>query len=210
MFNDHIKALIEDFSKFPGIGKRNATRFVFYLSRLPKSSLERFMRHLSALQNVRVCSECFFPILHRQDDENSTKCIYCSDPQRNQFQIAVVEKEGDALAIEQTGRYKGVYHILGGTITTVSDLESGYVTAKELSLRVKRLLEQAKTVSKEAEIILALKPGTEGDASGLYLERMLRISPNIRFTRLGRGIPTGGDLEYADEETLSEALNNRK
>lgn len=204
MFNEKIKSLIADFSRFPGIGRRNATRFIFYLIKLPKVELKRFIADLAELLLIHQCEECFFPVFNTEKPKTHVLCVYCSDKARDTNSICVVEKESDLLAIEATGKFNGLYHILGGTVLTLSDMESGVLRVKELSVRIKK----KKTEAKPIEIILALRPTTEGDATSLYLERVLNPL-GVTITRIARGISTGADLEYADEATLIEALTRR-
>ena len=239
--NNLIERLTKTFSYFPGVGKRTASRFIFYLIKLPREQSTKFMADLVELFKINVCQSCFFPIFK----DNDKLCEFCSNDSRNKNLICVIEKESDLLAIENTRRYKGVYHILGGTILSFSnDTEKRGLRIKELLDRVKLLKDTPPNVTtytchpresgdpkpntppivghpstkgndshfpgnnSSIEIILALRPDTAGDATNLYLEKYLKPL-DIKITRLARGLPTGADLEYADETTLSEALNKR-
>jgi len=132
-------------------------------------------------------------------------CEVCSDKRRNQNLIAVVEDTLDVLAIEQTGKYEGLYHVLGGVISPIDGIGPENLKIAELVERVKKLKEQ----STDIELILATNPSLEGDATVMYIQKLLRPL-NVKLSRLARGIPVGGDLEYTDESTLTDALNYRK
>ncbi|MBI3459049.1 recombination protein RecR [Candidatus Azambacteria bacterium] len=211
--NNLIERLTKTFSNFPNIGKRTASRFIFYLIKLPREQSTQLIADLTELFKIDSCPICFFPIF-----KNTEKlCEFCSDNSRNKNLICVVEKENDLLAIENTRRYRGVYHILGGTILSFSqDTERGGLRIKELLERIKSSrfpdvghLKEKHLGENGIEIILALRPDTAGDATNLYLDKYLKPL-DVKITRLARGLPTGADLEYADETTLSEALNSRK
>ncbi|MBI2113023.1 MAG: recombination protein RecR [Candidatus Wildermuthbacteria bacterium] len=199
MYPEPIQRLIELFSQFPTVGPRTASRFVFHLL---KSSEEEIQEFLSSLQNLRantgLCVLCFNPFL-KQDEE--TKCPICKDALRDQSLLCVVEKESDLAALEKTKTYKGLYFILGGTLGQMRKEDIAKLRFPELGKRV--------AGGQITEIILALNPTTEGEATALYLERMLKPLGK-KMTRLGRGLPMGGEVEYADEETLKQALEGRK
>ena len=211
MYSASIQKLIALFSKFPTVGPRTAARFVFYLLKLPKEELEQLSESVSSLQKkIRNCSFCFKPFepfdaapafaeatAGRQS--RSDLCEICSDSRRDKSLLCIIEKETDMETIEKTKKYQGRYFILGGTVSKLKkeDIEE---------LRIKELQERIKNIK---EIIIATNPTTEGEATTLYLERLLKPL-GIKTTRLGRGLPVGGELEYADEETLSSAFDNRK
>lgn len=195
MYSPAIQKLIEQFSKFPTVGPRTAARFVFYLLELTKNEKNELIKSILSLgEKVKLCSFCFKPF----EGENNT-CEICSDPRRDKSLLCIIEKETDMETIEKTKKYQGRYFILGGTVSKLrkEDIEK---------LRMKELQERLKDIK---EIILATNPTTEGESTALYLERLLKPS-NIKITRLGRGLPVGSELEYADEETLSSAIDNRK
>jgi recombination protein RecR len=198
-----IQKLIDLFSKFPTVGPRTAARFVFYLLKLPREEVKELINNISELkENIKSCKLCFLPFEPSTDSGREEElCSICSNKTRNKSLLCVVEKESDLEAIEKTKKYKGLYFILGGT---VSKLKKDDVK----KLRADNLLERAKNPEVE-EIIIALNPTTEGEATVLYLERLLKPL-NKKITRLGRGLPVGGELEYADEETLSSALESRR
>ncbi|MBI2450579.1 MAG: recombination protein RecR [Candidatus Nealsonbacteria bacterium] len=196
-YSPSIERLIAIFSKFPTVGPRTAARFVFYLLKLPKSEVKEAIESIADLKNkVKLCSFCFKPF-----EGEIELCAICSDNGRDKTLLCVVEKETDLETIEKTKKYHGRYFILGGTVSKLrkEDIEK---------LRVKELLEITK-LPEIQEIIIATNPTTEGEATSLYLERTL-APLGKKVTKLGRGLPVGSELEYADDETLSSALDNRK
>lgn len=195
-----IQKLIDLFSKFPTVGPRTASRFVFYLMGLKKEEVEEILKSISDLkENVKVCPLCF-------NAQESPLCQICSDTRRDKTLLCVVANETDLEAIEKTKKYKGFYFILGGTVSKLKkdDIEK---------LRLRELEEIIKTRPEIQEIILAFNSTGEGESTALYLERILKpfgAAQGKKTSRLGRGLPVGGELEYADEETLSSALEGRK
>ena len=197
MYPPVIQKLIDLFSKFPTVGPRTAARFIFYLIKLPQEKFDELLDSITNLRkSIKVCSSCFNPF----EDSEETLCSICRDNSRNKTLLCVVEKEIDLITIEKTKKYKGVYFILGGTIGLKKD------NAKKL--RIKDLEERIKNADFK-EIIIATNPTTEGEATALYIERELKPLGK-KITRLGRGLPVGGELEYADEETLGSAFEGRK
>ena len=204
MNHQRVQKLIEMFSKFPTIGPRTAARFVFYLINLKNEDANALADAILDLKkNIKICSFCFNPYDptvnsgHAQD-----LCEICSNPMRDKSLLCIVEKETDLNSIEKTKKYHGRYFIFGGTVSRLkrSDVEK---------LRVRDLQTRIKYGKEIKEIIIAINPTTEGEATSLYLERLLKPYGK-KITRLGRGLPIGGELEYADEETLSSAFENRK
>lgn len=200
MFPPSIQKLIDIFSEFPTVGPRTAGRFVLYLLKLPKEELENLSSSIIKLkEKVKLCKFCFLPF-----EDEADLCPICRDKARDKNILCIVEKESDVDSIENIKKYKGLYFVLGGTISLLK---------KEKSIRINELMER---INGFKEIIIAVNPTTEGEITALYLERMLKKtcldSPSSarRVTRLGRGLPKGGELEYADEETLSSAFENRK
>lgn len=208
MYPQSIQKLIDRFSKFPTIGPRTAARFVFYLIGLPKKEIEELISLISDLKKkVLRCKFCFFPF-----ENGGNLCKVCSDPTRDRSILCIVEKEQDLISIEKTKKYNGLYFILGGNVSTLKKEEIKKLRIKELKERILNprkfgILETSPILFKE--IILATNPTTEGEATALYLERFLKPL-NIKISRLGRGMPIGGELEYADEETIRSALEGRK
>jgi len=198
LYSPTIQKLITLFSKFPTVGPRTAARFVFYLLKLSKEEIENLLSSISKLsENVKLCGFCF-----KSFEGEGELCEICQNPSRDKTLLCIIEKETDLIPIEKTKKYKGIYFILGGTVSALK---------KELisELRIKEIEERIKSHPEIKEVILATNPTTEGEATALYLERLLKPF-NKKITRLGRGLPVGGELEYADEETLSSALEGRK
>lgn len=198
MYSKSIQELIELFSKFPTVGPRTAARFVFYLMKRKKEEVEELTKAIHNLKkNVKVCPFCFNPF-----EGEGGFCPICQNPSRDKSLLCIVEKETDLIALEKTKKYKGRYFILGGTVSVLKKEDIKKLKTKELGERIKNNPEIK-------EIIIATNPTTEGEATALYLERLLKPL-NKKITRLGRGLPVGGELEYADEETLKSALESRK
>ena len=185
---DSIKKLQELFRKFPTIGSRTAGRFVFYLINQPKSIADELIAAIYELKNnVKLCTQCFNPF-----ESNDSLCSICQSSTRTKNILCIVEKEADLISIENAGRYKGLYFVLGNP-----------TRLKELQAYIKK--------SNPTEIIVALNPTPEGRAIAVLAERALKeTSYNQKITHLAKGLPVGGELEYADEETLDSAFEGRK
>lgn len=198
MYPPVIQKLIDLFSKFPTVGPRTAARFIFYLIKLPQEKFDEFLNSITDLRkSIKVCSSCFNPF----EDSEETLCSICRDNSRNKTLLCVIEKEIDLITIEKTKKYKGLYFILGGTVSALKKEDVEKLRIKDLEKRIKN--------ADFKEIIIATNPTTEGEATALYIERELKPF-DIKITRLGRGLPVGGELEYADEETLGSAFEGRK
>lgn len=198
MYPPSIQKLINLFSKFPTVGPRTASRFVFYLMNAKDEKINELLDSISELKkNVKICPSCF----NAYESEGSL-CQICSNNSRDKNLICVIANETDLMTIENTKKYKGLYFVLGGTISALrkTDIEK---------LRIKELESKIRDDKEIKEIILAINPTPDGEATALYLERLLKPY-NKKITRLGRGLPVGGELEYADEGTLENALENRK
>ena len=214
MHSPTIQKLINLFSKFPTIGPRTASRFVFYLLRLTEREIKELTSAILKLkENVKLCKLCyksFEPSTSSGQKAEGEVCQICQDPRRDKSLICLVEKETDLISIEKTRKYQGLYFIFGGE-------ELKKIRIQEFLERVKNpeIGEEDKSSSSPfaatqvKEVIIALNPIAEGEAFALYLERTLKPLGK-KTTRLGRGLPFGGELEYADEETLSSALEGRK
>ncbi len=187
--------LVAEFSKFPGIGRKTAQRMAFYLMKADREEATSLARAIEELkENIRYCSVC-------HNITESDPCRICANPGRDRSTICVVEEPSDVYSIERTGQYKGLYHVLGGALSPLDGVGPDDLRIKEL---IKRL--EGEQVQ---EVILATNPDTEGEATATYLFRL--IGPlGIKVTRIARGIPVGGDLEFADEVTLARALEGRK
>lgn len=196
MIPESLKYFIEKFSKLPSLGPRLATRLAFYLANTDKNELDSLEKAIGNLKKINRCTQCFFL------SDRKNLCEICSNPKRDKNVIAIVEKEADLMSLEKTGSFNGHYLILGA-LTERGSLEAAQ------KLRIQALKEKIKSSGNKAkEIIVALSPNTFGDfVSGLIKQEFKDFSEKI--TRLGRGIPTGGEIEFADEETLSQALERR-
>lgn len=202
MFPKPIQEVAARLSSLPSIGPRQASRLAFYLLKRPAHELQSIANAIMALQqNINLCNWCFY-VSERKDK----LCEVCADANRDRSVVCVVEKETDAATIEKTGAYKGLYHILGGMISKLSPESHKKLRVNELFKRVKESRETERPIK---EVIFAFNPTPEGDMTALYLEKVLRTS-GAKITRLGRGLPNGADMEFADEETLGEALASRK
>jgi len=191
-----IQNLIDELSKLPGIGTKSAQRLAFYLLRCPDQDINNLAQTIGNLKKkIKFCEQCF-----NLSEQNL--CPICRDPERDKSMICVVEDPLDIVALEKTGEYKGIYHVLHGVISPVDGLGPEQLKIKELISRIKQNKDKMK------EIILATNPSLEGEATAMYLLRQLKPL-GIKVTRIARGLPVGGDLEYADEITLTNALKGR-
>ena len=201
-----IQKFITIFSKIPGIGPRQATRIAFWLLHQKKDFQQEINSSLNnILTKTKLCSDCFFVF---EPAHNETLCEICRNAQRDHQTICVIEKETDLISIEKTNKYKGVYHILGGLLSEINEQKKQELTVKPLLGRIKKSWENKKLVK---EIILALSPTSEGNLTTYYLEKTIKdLKFNIKITKLARGLPHGGEVEFADSETLINALEGRK
>ncbi len=190
-----VAALIEEFSKLPGVGVKTAQRLTFFILRSPTDQARRLAEAIMRVkESIIYCSRCF----------NITEidpCITCSNPNRDQELICVVEEPLDVLALEKTGVYKGLYHVLHGALSPIEGIGPKDLRIDELLKRVHE--------GNVREVILATNPNFEGEYTANYIQKELKPF-NVRITGLARGLPIGGDLEYADEGTLSRALEGRR
>lgn len=190
-----VSRLIEEFNRLPGIGPKSASRLAFYLLRAPKEQAQKLAEAvLQIKERIVLCSVCF-------NITENDPCVVCQDAGRDRSQVCVVEEPLDILAVERTGEYHGLYHVLHGAISPMDGIGPA-------ELRVRELLERCKSGAIH-EVLLATNPNLEGEATAMYLAH--QIAPlGIRVTRLARGLPMGGDLEYADTVTLTQALEGRR
>jgi len=191
-----IQETIESFEKLPGVGPKTAQRLTFYLLHVPQYELDRFASSLTNLKTgTTICSKCFTV-------GESDPCEICSDEERDQNVICVVEDPLDVLALERGGKYKGVYHVLHGRIDPLNNIGPDEIYIRQLLDRV--------SSSDISEIILATNPTMEGEATAMYIDKQIKNSnSSAKITRIGRGLPIGADLEYADEITLQRAMEGR-
>ena len=194
-----LQKLINEFSKLPGIGPKTASRLAFYLLKQPVMEVENFSDALANLQkDIIYCQTCF-------NMAESDPCKICSDSRRQQDLICVVEDPLDVVAMSQVPGYNGTYHVLGGAISPLDGVNPE-------NLKIRELLARLSGDTLQKEIILATNPSMEGEATAMYIAKQLKQPEyaHVRVTRLGRGLPMGADLEYADEITLSKSFENRQ
>ena len=192
---DAISHLIQELNKLPGIGPKSAQRLAYYLMRAPQEqAIQLADSILSIKQKIKLCTTCF-------NVTDTDPCFICRNEQRDRSKVCVVEQPQDILAIEHTGVYKGLYHVLHGAISPTEGIGSNDVRIKELALRL-----QDGVVK---ELILATNTNLEGEQTAMYLNQLLS-SLGINITRLARGLPFGTELEYADDATLTRALEGRQ
>lgn len=222
--SESVETLVEQFSKLPTIGTKTARRLANYVLKMPRDEVEAIADALMAVkEQVQRCSRCY--VVADQDP-----CPICRSEKRDQSTICVVEESSDLLAIERTGEYRGVYHVLGGVISPLDGVGPDDLRVHELASRIDPSFDDtAAEVSGEGrasdeqaskeddaeapsvpikEVILAVNPNVEGDTTAYYVSQLLEPF-DVRVTRIARGLPIGGDLEYADEATLSRALEGR-
>lgn len=191
--SESVERAIEELTKLPGIGRKSAQRLVFYLLKMQNGEVKALVEAINALkEKVRYCSICF-------NLTETDPCSICANPNRQHQTICVVEEANAVLALEKTGEYRGLYHVLGGVLSPLDGIGPDDLRIQELMHRLSDTVE---------EVILATNPSAEGEATALYLSKLIKPL-GIRVTRIARGIPVGGDLEYADEITLSRALEGR-
>lgn len=190
-----IAALIEQFQKFPSVGPKSAQRMAFHLLKMPKSEVEKFaLSIIEAKENTFACDVCF-------NMSSTNPCEICKSSTRDRSTICVVSETKDLIAIEKTNEFFGLYHVLQGLISPIDGVGAEDVRIKELLHRL--------TTDEVKEIILALSPSVEGEATSLYLNKLIKPF-GIKITRIAFGLPVGADLEYADEITLAKALEGRR
>ncbi|MEI8068094.1 MAG: recombination mediator RecR [Candidatus Shapirobacteria bacterium] len=195
-----IKNLIAAFERLPGIGPKSAARLVFYLLNTPETYVNEMARLLVAFKkDIKICKECFSV---SEDD----LCVICQDSRRDRNLICVVERAIDVMAIENIGGFKGIYHVLGGVINPLDHVSPDDLKIYQLIERIKKIKGE-----KDLEIILATNPTMEGEATALYIKKRINeIDDSIKISRIGSGLPMGADLEYADQATLSRAMDGRR
>ncbi len=190
-----LNRLVDVLMRLPGVGAKTAQRLAFFLL---KASREEALKLAEAIvevkEKIRVCERCY-------NIAEEEQCVICQDPTRDGSVLCVVEEANDLLAIERTGAFKGRYHVLQGSLSPMEGRGPDQITAKELLGRV--------TSEAVGEVILATNPNVEGEATALYLARLM-APLGVRVTRIAHGLPVGGDLEYADEVTLGRALEGRR
>lgn len=194
-FAPSVETLIDEFAKLPGIGRKTAQRLAFHVLNLPEADAQRFAQAITgARSSVHTCQKC-------QNLTDSDLCPICSNPARDAQTVCVVADPKDVAAFEKTREFKGLYHVLHGTISPLNNIGPEDIRIRELLQRIAE--------DNVQEVIIATNPDTEGEATAMYLARLLKPF-GIRITRLAYGIPVGGHLEYIDEVTLTRALEGRR
>ena len=194
---ESLQLLINALERLPGIGPKSASRLAFYFLRAPEEVAQDLATALSALKaNTALCQECF-----NITEAGRERCEVCESSQRDGSLVCVVEEALDVLALERTGGFQGKYHVLQGVLSPIEGIGPDDLKIKQLITRV--------AMSEIKEVILATNPSMEGDATALYLRQQLEPL-GVKVTRLARGLPVGGDLEYADQNTLLRALSGRQ
>ncbi len=193
-----VSKVIESFERLPGVGPKTATRLAFYLLHVPQEELASFAQNLTGLKaNTVLCSIC-------KNVAEGDPCAICSSPTRDHSLICVVENATDVLSLERTGKYQGLYHVLHGAIDPLNNIGPDEIYIADLVKRVRN-------DSAIAEIILATNPNMEGEATAMYITKQVKAARDfVKITRLAHGLPIGADIEYADEVTLTRALEGRR
>jgi recombination protein RecR len=190
-----VQDLIDELAKLPGIGPKTAQRLAFYLLKVDNEIARRLAAAIVAMkEGVRFCTRCF-------NFATGELCDYCLDPRRDEGTICVVEEPPDIVSVEKTGEFRGRYHVLGGAISPIEGVGPDDLHIHELLTRIAE--------DQVSEVIVATNPNIEGEATAMYLARLLHPT-GVRVTRIASGLPVGGDLEYADEVTLGRALQGRR
>ena len=196
VYSPSIEKLIEGFERLPSIGHKTAVRLAFHILNATNEETEEFISAIrNAKQNLKYCSKCF-------NISDTDPCPICSNPKRDASIICVVEDVKDIIAMERTHEFKGVYHVLHGSISPMNGIGPDDIKIKELLQRI----QSGETIT---EIIIATNPRVEGEATAMYLSKLIKPL-GIKVTRIAHGIPVGGDLEYTDEVTLTKALEGRR
>ncbi len=199
MFAGPVQDLIDELGRLPGIGPKSAQRIAFYLLKLPADDATRLARAIDEVkQRISVCRRCFNVAEGQRD---TAECELCRDPRRDPTVVCVVEDPRDIVAVEKTQEFRGRYHVLQGAISPIEGIGPEQLRIRELLGRV-----DAEGIT---EVILCTNPNLEGEATAMYLARLL-VPLGVRVTRIASGLPVGGDLEYADELTLGRALEGRR
>ena len=196
MYSESVKKLIGEFEKLPGIGHKSAVRLAFYILESDETAAKNMAEALlEAKQKVKFCTKCF-------NLAESELCEICANTKRDESTICVVENVKDVAAMEKTHEFKGLYHVLHGAISPMNNISANDIKIKEL---VSRLSDD-----RIKEVILATNPTIEGEATAMYISRIIKTIPGVKVSRIAHGIPVGGDLEYTDEITLIKAMENRR
>jgi recombination protein RecR len=190
-----IETLVTELGRLPGIGRKTAQRLTYYLLKLPPEEARRLSRSIErVVEEVRPCGEC-------GNLSSEDPCEYCRNPRRSSGELCVVEEASDIAAIEKSGRFRGRYHVLGGRLSPLDGIGPDELNLASLLERLRQGVQ---------ELIIATNPSVEGEATATYLHRLVSGLDGLKVTRLARGLPVGGDLEYADGVTIAEAFAGRR
>jgi len=191
-----LEALITELTRLPGLGRKSAQRIAFHMLRTPEAEAKKLAQSIldlkARVEDCRICGNV----------TETQPCAICADPRRDASVLCVVEQPMDVLALERTGEFRGAYHVLKGALSPIDGIGPEQLKIHELLERVK-----AGTFS---EVIVATNPTAQGEATALYIARLLQSTPHVRVTRIARGVPMGSDLEFSDQVTLARALSGRK
>ncbi len=206
-----LSKLIDEYQKLPGVGPKSAQRMAFFTLKRTREQLDRFIHAVrDAKEKIRQCINCF-------NLSSNETCEICTNHKREKYEICVVPEVKDLVALERTKEFSGLYHVLGGVISPLDGISADDLNITELIFRVKNLAEELKASGEatKIELILAISPSTEGEATILYMKRLLKdiassLNCEIDITRLAYGLPVGADLDYTDELTLARALQGRQ
>jgi recombination protein RecR len=194
IFPEPVEQLIIELAKLPGIGRRTAQRLAFFMLKWPREEAMLLAQAIiDVKEKIGFCRQCF-------NFSDAELCVFCRDARRDQSLICVVEEPSDIIPIEKGGEYRGLYHVLGGALSPLDGVDPEHLRIRELVSRVEE--------GDIAEVIIATNPNTSGESTGIYLADALRSK--VKVTRLASGLPVGADLEYADEATVSRALQGRR
>lgn len=195
MFAEPLQDLVEELAKLPGIGPKTAQRLAFHILKIEGADARRLAEAIVEVkEQIRFCAKCF-------NVAASEVCEYCSDERRDPAMVCVVEEARDVVAVEKTGEFRGRYHVLGGAISPIDGVGPDDLHIRELLARI--------SSDGITEVIVATNPNVEGEATAMYLARLI-VPLGVKVTRIASGLPVGGDLEYADEVTLGRALEGRR
>lgn len=190
-----IDGLVQEFSRLPGVGRKTAQRLTYYLLKGAPQDARRLAEAIGrVVDEVKACSEC-------GNLSSEDPCEFCRSGRRDATEICVVEEASDIAAIEGSGRFRGLYHVLGGHLSPLDGIGPEELNIADLMRRLEKGVR---------ELIIATNPSVEGEATAAYIHRMASVLPGLRVTRLARGLPVGGDLEYADGVTIAEAFSGRR
>lgn len=208
-YPNSVTRLIDELARLPGIGRRSAERLAFHILKTPADDALALARAISDVkQSVRHCRVCY-NLADAATGDTAGLCAVCADPARDRSMVMVVEQPKDLIALEQTGAYRGLYHVLMGRISPLEGITPGDLTLHDLFERIEQPTRNAGHVGVR-ELVLALNPTFESDGTALYISSQIARRPGVRLTRLARGVPSGAQLEYASKAVLIDAIEGRR